>query len=98
MTQAEQLEQMSDEIERKALEDIYSALDEIDDDPGSRTPDVVLIGEGGLESLAFVNFAVTLEARLQRSGWVVSVIDLAAQDTDGCTTGQLAARIAGAVR
>ncbi len=98
MTQAEPLERDSDKLYRKALDAVYSALDEIDDDRASRTPDTVLTGEGGLESLAFVNFTVTLEARLQRDGWIVSVIDLASQDSGSCTAGELARRIAGAVR
>ncbi len=98
MTQTEPLEHGSDELHRKALDAVYEALDEIDDDPGSRAPETVLIGDGGLESLAFVNFAVTLEARLQRDGWMVSVIDLASQGSGTCTAGQLAGRIAGVVR
>lgn len=90
-----------EDAQQRVLDAIYAALDEVDDgllsEPVPRAPETALIGDGGLESLVLVTFAVTLEERLQGFGWVVSVMDVLAQDPPTCTTGQLAVRICDAV-
>jgi hypothetical protein len=101
MPVTEQQERMNDDIHQRVLDAILAALEEIDDgvlsEPLLRTPETVLVGEGGLESLAFVTFAVTLEERLQAAGLAVSVFDVLPQDLPSCTAEQLAVRIGEAV-
>lgn len=65
--------------------------------PADSTSDMVLIGEGGLESLAFVTFVVALEEQLQVVGASVSVMDVVPGDGSACTADELAARIADVV-
>lgn len=97
MTDPMQITHRPDSYEQ-ALDAVIRALYEIDDDSLPRMvapgPDTVLIGEGGLSSLSFVTFAVTLEEELQHVGVTVSVMDVAAQESAGWTAGRLAARIA----
>lgn len=88
-------------MQAQVLDAIYAALEELDDGslPG-REPvglDTVLIGEDGLESLAFVTFAVTLEEHLLDRAWAVSVFDVIPRDLEACTAGQLSERIAQAL-
>lgn len=82
---------------------IYEAIDEINRslDRGQaldRSPDTVLIGESGLDSLAFVNFAVAVEEKLGRvCGRPPSVFDLVSgEELDRWTVADLAQRIAAA--
>jgi acyl carrier protein len=91
--------QAGGDVHERALAAVCAALGEVDAGravPGP-APETVLLGDGGLDSLAFVTFAVALEERLQRTGWTVSVIDLVSQDTGSCTVDGLAGRIAASV-
>ena len=84
---------------------IYEAIDEINRslDPEQaldRSTDTVLFGESGrLDSLSFVNFAVTVEEKLGRIyRQPLSVFDLiSAEELDRWTVADLAERIAGVV-
>jgi acyl carrier protein len=92
----------SADVEQHVIETIYAALEEIDDGslpggPESAGPETVLIGDGGLESLEFVTFAVALEENLLDHGWAVSVFDLIPRDLESFTVGQFSERIAQAL-
>ena len=92
--------QAAGDLHERALDAVYAALREVDAGHAiaDSEADTVLLGEGGLDSLAIVTFPVAHEERLQRTGWTVSVIDLVSQDLGFCTAGGLAGRIVDAVR
>lgn len=98
MNQTEPVPRSGDELYAHVVAAIYDALEEIDDGGPAgaipRVPDTVLVGDGGLSSLAFVNFAVTLEEQLRRDGHPVAVMDIVARDQGAFTVDQLATRIA----
>ena len=91
--------QAGGDVHERVLAAVCAALGEVDvgGTISGPAPDTVLLGDGGLDSLAFVTFAVALEERLQRTGWTVSVIDLVSQDAGSCTVDGLAGRIAASV-
>lgn len=92
--------QAGGDVHERALDAVCAALREVDAGHAiaDSEADTVLLGDDGLDSLAFVTFAVALEERLQRSGWTTSVIDLVSQDLGFCTAGGLAGRIAASVK
>ncbi len=82
---------------------IYDAIGEINDrgkpqEALERAPDTVLIGESGkLDSLGFVDLAVTLEEKIERTfNKTIHVIDvlLSPEDSDPVTVVSAARRIA----
>ena len=87
---------------QRALQLVYDAIDIVNEtlEPEQRlthTPDTVLLGEGGnLDSLGFVNFAVTVEEGLERDfGQNVSVMEIVTASERGhWTVADLAERIA----
>lgn len=86
----------------QAVQLLYDAIGVANEtlEPGQRltlTPDTVLLGEGGkLDSLGFVNFAVTVEEGLERDfGQNVNVMDIVtASERVHWTVADLAERIA----
>ncbi len=82
---------------------IYDAIGEINDrgkpqEALERSPDTVLIGESGkLDSLGFVDLAVTLEEKIERNfNKTIHVVDvlLSPEDSDPVTVVSAARRIA----
>jgi len=87
------------DTQERIVQAVYDAIDEVNEspcivEPLEKSPDTVLIGDGRLDSLAFVTFVTSLEENLQRTlGAPVSVIDLVTEDLEYCTVGRLASRI-----
>lgn len=86
------------DLHQQVLQAVDAALDETlegtADGPARQGAETVLIGDGGLDSLALVTFAGILEEELLQVGVSVSVIDVILVHTEGCTAGELAASVA----
>ena len=84
---------------------IYDAISEVNQTLDShqaleRSPDTVLIGNGKLNSLEFLNFTILVEEKIERAFHkAISVIDTAllADESDQLTVAVLTNRIVGLV-
>lgn len=73
-----------------ALDEALAAAPEV---PARQYDETVLVGEGGLESLALITFTGILEEHLVPLGVTVSVIDVVLSLGEPCTAGDLTASL-----